>query len=58
MSFYHKGGSRRTWKAVYLFKKNTKRQITFSFPIEKEVTRIDKNGKEMTYHILQITIYW
>ena len=36
---------------------NTKKQITFSFSIEEEVIRIDKNGKEMTYHILQITIY-
>ena len=37
--------------------KNTEKYITFSVPIEKEVTRIDKSGKEITNHILQITIY-
>ena len=30
---------------------NTKKYITFAFPIEKEVTRIDKNGEEVTKHI-------
>ena len=28
--------------------KNTEKYITFFVPIEKEVTRIDKNGKEIT----------
>ena len=28
--------------------KNTKKYITFFVPIEKKVTRIDKNGKEIT----------
>ena len=26
---------------------NTKKYITFSVPVEKEVTRIDKNGKKL-----------
>ena len=33
--------------------------ITFKVPIKKEVTRIDKNGEEMTknvYYILQLLI--
>ena len=35
---------------------NTEKQITFTVPIEKEVTIIDKNGEEITkniYYILQ-----
>ena len=28
--------------------KNTEKYITFFVPIEKKVTRIDKNGKEIT----------
>ena len=28
--------------------KNSEKYITFSVPIEKQVTRIDKNGKEFT----------
>ena len=32
--------------------------ITFTVPIEKEVTRIDKNGGEMTKkYIIHITIH-
>ena len=39
--------------------KNSEKYIAFSVLIEKEVTRIDKNGKEITKsHIFQITIYW
>ena len=26
---------------------NTKKYVTFSVPVEKEVTRIDKNGKKL-----------
>ena len=38
--------------------KNSEKYIAFSVLIEKEVTRIDKNGKEITKsHIFQITIY-
>ena len=36
---------------------NTKKYITFTVPIEKEVTKIDKNGEEITKNascILQI----
>ena len=35
---------------------NTENYISFAFPIEKEVTGIDKNGREImkiiSYHIL------
>ena len=30
---------------------NTKKHITFIVPIEKEVTRIDKNGEETTKYM-------
>ena len=33
---------------------NTKKCITFTIPIEKEVTRIDKNGKEITKNVSYI----
>ena len=36
---------------------NTEKYITFTVPIEKEVRRIEKNGKEITknvFYILQI----
>ena len=36
--------------------KNTKKYITFKVPIQKEVTRVDKNGEEITkkkFYILQ-----
>ena len=37
---------------------NIKKYVTFSVPMEKEVTRIDEKGEEITKkHILQITIY-
>ena len=35
---------------------NTEKYITFSAPIEKEVTRIDKNGKKK-YKKLHLTFY-
>ena len=34
--------------------KNTEKYITFTVPIEKEVTRIDKNGDEITKNISYI----
>ena len=34
--------------------KNTEKYITFTVPIEKEVTRIDKNGEEITKNISYI----
>ena len=38
---------------------NTEKYITFSAPIEKEVTRIEKNGKKNTKnYILHFTAYW
>ena len=37
---------------------NTEKKITFTVPLEKEITRIDKNGEEITKkYILHITIY-
>ena len=35
-------------------KKNTEKYITFTVPIEKEDTRIDKNGEEITKNISNI----
>ena len=38
---------------------NTEKYIAFTVPIEKEVTRINKNGEEVTKtYILHITNYW
>ena len=38
---------------------NTEKYITFTVPIEKDIKRIDKNGKEITKkYILNITVYW
>ena len=34
-----------------MFRKKHKNYITFTVPIEKEVTRIDKNGEEITKYI-------
>ena len=37
---------------------NPEKYITFTVPIEKQVTRINKNGKEITKkYALEITIY-
>ena len=36
---------------------NTEKYITFTVPIEKEVTRINKNGEEITKHISYILQY-
>ena len=36
---------------------NTEKYITFTVPIEKEITRIDKNGEENKKHFLHITVY-
>ena len=54
------------WKRLKEFEKqfnclgeNTKKCITFTVTIEREVTRIDKNEDEITKKsILQIPIYW
>ena len=43
-------------KQFTCFGENTEKYITFAVPIEKEATRIDKNGEEVTkniYYILQ-----
>ena len=36
---------------------NTEKYITFTVPIEKQVTRINKKGEEIAKSILHITIY-
>ena len=36
-------------KQFTCFGENTEKYITFTVPIEKEVTRIDKNGEEVTH---------
>ena len=46
--FHLKRVSRRVWKTIYCLGKNTEKHITFSVPKEKEVTRIDKNGENIT----------
>ena len=42
-----------------MFRKNTEKYVTFTVPIEKEVTRTDKNREEIakTMYIIQVTIY-
>ena len=37
-----------------MFRKNTEKYITFTVPIEKEVTRTDKNREEITKNISYI----
>ena len=37
-----------------MLKKNTKKYITFTVPIEEEVARIDKNGEKITKNISYI----
>ena len=41
-------------KQFTCFRENTQKYITFTVPIEKEVTRIDKNQEEITKSILYI----
>ena len=58
--FYHKRVSKRIKKKQFTcLEENTEKYITFTVPIEKEDTKIDKNGEEITKkYILHITIYW
>ena len=41
-------------KQFFCLGENTEKYITFTVPIEKEVTRIDKNGEEITKNISYI----
>ena len=41
-------------KTITCLGENTEKYITFTVPIEKEVTRIDKNGEEITKNISYI----
>ena len=44
-------------KTIYLFGGNTEK--TFTVPVEKEVTRTDKNGEETTnYNLLIVQDLW
>ena len=56
LSFYHERVSRRlnVWERVTCFGENTEKYINFTVPVEKEVTRIDKNGEEITKTICYI----
>ena len=36
---------------------NTEEYITFTVPIEKEVTRTDRNGEEIIKNILHVAIF-
>ena len=51
ISFYHKRVSRRFKKEFTCLGENTEIYIIFTVPIEKEATRIDKNGEEVTQNI-------
>ena len=42
-------------KTITCLGENTEKYITFTVPIEKEVTRIDKNGEEITKNISYIS---
>ena len=51
MPFYRKRVGRRIKKQITCFGENSEKYITFTVPIEKEVTRFDKNGEESTKNI-------
>ena len=64
LSFYHKKVSRRIKKKKQFpcLGKNTEKYIAFTVPIEREVTRIDKNWEKfqricLTYYNLLIKVY-
>ena len=38
-------------KQITCLREDTEKYITFTFPIEKEVTKIDKNGEEITKNV-------
>ena len=44
-------------KQITCFEENTEKYITFTVPIEKEITRIDINGEEIKKYNLHITVY-
>ena len=48
VSFYHKTVSWISFKKFTCIGENTDKYITFTVSIEKEVSRIDKNGEEVT----------
>ena len=43
-------------KLFTCLRENTEKYITFTVPIEKEVTRIDKNGEKITKSIFYILL--
>ena len=44
-------------KQFTCLRENTEKYITFTVPIEKEVTRTDQNGENDKKYILRIKIY-
>ena len=49
LSLYHKRVSRRIKNQFTCLGENTQKYITFTVLIGKEVTRVDKNGEEISY---------
>ena len=50
--------SKKSKKEFTCLGENTKKYVTFTVPIEQEVTKIDKNGEEITKkYILHIKVY-
>ena len=54
LSFYHIKATEEFKKQFTCLGESTEKYITFAFPIEKEVTRIDKNREEITSNISYI----
>ena len=46
ISFYYKKINKQVWGRFECLAKNTEKYKTFFVPIEKEITKIDRNGNE------------
>ena len=46
--FYHKSASRRFWRTIYLLRGKYWKTHNLNRSIEKKVTRVDKNGADIT----------
>ena len=56
---FYKRISKRVWGKIEMFWENTEKYKTFSAPIEKEVTEIDKDCNESVVTIsYKIKTYW
>ena len=51
VSFYHKRISKRAWGTIWMSCRKYRKVQNSSFPIEKEVTSIDKDGNESVVSI-------